>query len=128
MALKFRPVSVTTVPAPPHDGEIAATCGYARYVNVALPSPKAGAGLRTLTAATCSLMVDGVTAVTVVLFTYTLPVASPSISTVTPGTNPVPVMVIGVPPKSGPEAGVTAVTVVTGLAMVSVAVADPEPL
>ena len=53
--------------------------------------------------------------------TTVVAVAVPTFTVVSPGTKPVPVTVIVVPPASGPLAGVTAVTVGTGAFRVPVA-------
>ena len=55
-----------------------------------------------------------VAAIVVLLFTTTLLAAVPPSRTVAPDTNPVPVMVIDVPPAVGPEVGLTLVTVGAG--------------
>lgn len=60
------------------------------------------------------LSAGGMMAVIVVLFrtsTFVEALLSVETSSFSPGTNPVPVIVTGVPPITGPEFGVTAVTV-----------------
>jgi len=68
----------------------------------------------------------GVVAVMVVLLTTVTPVAaSPPTLTVAPAANPVPVIVIAVPPAIGPDAGATLPTVGAGAAYVNALASVP---
>src|SRR5580704_11730414 len=92
----------------------------ATYVNSSAVDRAAGpAGVTTVTSATPAPA--GLTAVIVVAFTTTTPVAAvePKSTAVAP-VNPVPVIVTVVPPADGPLSGLTPVTV--GAAATTVAV------
>ncbi len=103
---------------PAVDPEIGATLvivgAGVTYVNALASDPLCASLLVTATA-TAPVPCAGVVAVIVVALTTVTPVAPvPPIVTLAPAANPVPVIVIAVPPPVDPDVGATLVTVGAG--------------
>src|SRR5881394_1053069 len=116
-ALNPVPLIVIAVPptVDPNGGATLVTVGAgARYVNAFARDPLCASAFVTVTP-TAPGACAGVVAVIVVAFTTVTPVALvPPTLTVAPALNPVPLIVIAVPPTVDPDGGATPVTVGAG--------------
>src|SRR6185295_3449195 len=124
------PLIVTDVPPAvgPELGETALTVGAfagATYVNPLVSVPLCASGLTTVTFAAPAAWAGVVAVIDVVLTTLTAVAAAPPMLTVAPLTNPLPLIVIEVPPAVGPEVGEIALTVGAGATYVNPLVRVP---